>query len=516
MQARGLGVRCGLVGPAARYAHTVLPDTRLSVINSLAFWSPQRDHRPMNLRLSELAFGLGLAFVPAPLAAATVTVDHRPDGTGFAFQSVPAPARDDAAAKAAFVLVDGAADPNGGPLAVLNDGRIPTEEDQPAANFFFRAGTDGGRLRLDLGSVIAVRQVNTYSWHPGTRAPQVYRLYAADGAAPGFTAAPKRGTDPQTCGWDLLATVNTVPEGTDPGGQYGVSVSDAVEGSLGRFRHLLFDMTPTDTRDAFGHTFYSEIDVWDADAPPPAPVASGDGERIGRSFDAADGKYRFTLDASAAPDLLEWSETKLRPVVQEWYPKLVAMLPSDGFQAATNITLRFRNDMGGTPASAGGGRVNLNSAWFRRELQREAPGSVVHELVHVVQDYGRARRGNPGASRTPGWLVEGIADYIRWFLYEPETKGAEITERNFARAKYDASYRVTGNFLNWVTATHDREIVRKLNAAAREGRYAEALWKEWTGRTLPELGEDWRRACEARINAARGAAGPETPAPDAR
>jgi hypothetical protein len=192
------------------------------------------------------------------------------------------------------------------------------------------------------------------------------------------------------------------------------------------------------------------------------------------------------------------------------------MLPGDGFQAATNITLRFRNDMGGTPASAGGGRVNLNAGWFRREPQREAPGSVVHELVHVVQDYGRARRGNPGATRTPGWLVEGIADYIRWFLYEPETKGAEITERNFARAKYDASYRVTGNFLNWVTETHDREIVRKLNAAAREGKYAEALWKAWTGRTLPELGEDWRRACEARISAATAPTGPGTPAPEAK
>src|SRR4029450_5545687 len=59
-------------------------------------------------------------------------------------------------------------------------------------------------------------------------------------------------------------------------------------------------------------------------------------------------------------------------------------------------------------------------------------------------------------------------DYFRWFLYEPEAKGAEITERNLARAKYDASYRITGNFLNWVTQRHDREIVRKLNAAARE------------------------------------------------
>jgi hypothetical protein len=135
-------------------------------------------------------------------------------------------------------------------------------------------------------------------------------------------------------------------------------------------------------------------------------------------------------------------------------------------------------------------------------LKREARGSVVHELVHVVQNYGRARRTNPNATRTPGWLQEGIPDYIRWFLYEPGTKGAEITDRNLARAKYDASYRVTGNFLNWVTQKHDKEIVRKLNTALREGQYSEQMWKDWTGKTVQELGEEWKKGHEARLGAA--------------
>ncbi len=225
---------------------------------------------------------------------------------------------------------------------------------------------------------------------------------------------------------------------------------------------------------------------------PPTPVL--------KSFAADHGRYQFTIDATDAPDLMEWADRELRPVVQAWYPKLIAMLPSDGFVARTNVTLRFRLDMGGTPASAGGGRINMNAPWFRKELKREARGSVVHEMVHVVQDYGGARRRNPNATRTPGWLVEGIPDYIRWFLYEPETKGAEITARNFARARHDASYRVTGNFLNWVTLNHNKEIVPKLNAAAREGRYAEDLWKQFTGQTLTELGDAWRQAHATRLN----------------
>ncbi|MCZ7640421.1 MAG: hypothetical protein M5U12_32825 [Verrucomicrobia bacterium] len=139
------------------------------------------------------------------------------------------------------------------------------------------------------------------------------------------------------------------------------------------------------------NTFYSEIDVVDADAPPPRAVPGGGGPRIVRSFEAEGGRYRFTVDATAAPDLVPWVEANLGPVVQQWYPKLVGMLPSPGFQAPHEPDAPLPGRPGGTPASAGGGRVNLNRAWFRQELEGEALGAVVHELVHVVQDYDRAR-----------------------------------------------------------------------------------------------------------------------------
>jgi hypothetical protein len=443
---------------------------------------------------------LGLLIGRNAVAEVRAVVEHSTDGSGFVFPTVPPPARDDAATGAEFRLLDGDRDSNGGTLDVLHDGKLPTDEDQPGQNFFFRAGTAGGRIRVDLGSVRSVKKVNTYSWHANTRGPQVYRLYGADAAAAGLMTEPARGVDPASCGWQFVARVDTRPADGNFGGQYGVAVTDPAAGRLGRYRYLLFDLEPTEDRDAFGNTFYSEIDVLDADAPPPTAVDTGGRERVVRTFAAEGGRYRFTLDVTAAPDLLAWAESKLQPVVQEWYPKLVGLLPSPGFQAATNITLRFRDDLGGTPASAGGSRVNLNSDWFRRELEGEALGSVVHELVHVVQDYGRVRRSTR-ATRTPGWLVEGIADYIRWFLFEPEKHGAEITARNLAQARYDASYRITGNFLNWVTQKYDPEIVGKLNAAAREGRYAESMWRERTGKELKELGEEWREAQSPRLKA---------------
>jgi hypothetical protein len=296
-----------------------------------------------------------------------------------------------------------------------------------------------------------------------------------------------------------VANVDTRPASGPDGGQYGVSISDS-SGSLGQFRYLLFDMARTEDRDPFGNTFYSEIDVV-APGTPEVAASNEETKPIIARFSADGDRYHFVIDATAAPDLMEWAEKELRPVVQEWYPKLVAMLPSDGFTARTNVTIRFRDNMGGTPASAGGGNINCNAGWFRRELKREAAGAVVHEMVHVVQSYRRGSDAN--AQRMPGWLVEGIPDYIRWFLYEPQTKGAEITERNLARASYDASYRITGNFLNWVTQQYDTNIVRKLNAAGRAGKYNADLWKEYTGKSLLELGGEWKKLHEQRLAAAR-------------
>jgi hypothetical protein len=38
-----------------------------------------------------------------------------------------------------------------------------------------------------------------------------------------------------------------------------------------------------------------------------------------------------------------------------------------------------------------------------------------------------------------------------------------------------------------------------LNAVARQGMYAEELWTEWTGKTLQELGDEWKKEHEARL-----------------
>ena len=425
-------------------------------------------------------------------------------GARFAFTNVPRPSRTDAATSATLSIVAGESDSNGGSLRVLQDGRLPNDADQPAANFFFEAGTAGGRILLDLGKPIEIKQINTYSWHPSTRGPQVYKLFASDGSPSGFKQRPEAKEAPEQCGWKVVANVDTRPAQGDSGGQYGVSVTDSA-GSLGKYQFLLFAIARTEDADPFGNTFYSEIDVLDQQAPPVSNLANEQKTEPAVDIILTGAGHEITLDTTETPDLTEWALARLVPMAREWYPKIVELLPSEGFEAPKKLSIVIDEDMRGV-ASTSGTRIRCAAGWFRRNLEGEAVGAVFHELVHVVQQYGQARRANPegGRSRAPGWLTEGIPDYLRWFIYEPQTRGAEITRTNISRARYDASYRISANFLNWATQKYSKDLVKVLNAAIREGKYSEEIWKTQTEHSLEELGAEWKKAAEDKIAAQSG------------
>ena len=178
----------------------------------------------------------------------------------FKFTKVPVPAPTNAATCAVFSLVTGGWDDNGARVQKLHEGSLPDGPDAPAENFFFRDGTYGGRILVDLNQVVDIKQINTYSWHTGARGPQVYKLYARDAMADGSNPEPVGNKDPLTLGWKLLANVDTRPKMGDPGGQYGVSITSPF-GLVGHYRYLLFDCKRTEEADRWGNTFYSKIDV---------------------------------------------------------------------------------------------------------------------------------------------------------------------------------------------------------------------------------------------------------------
>jgi hypothetical protein len=135
-----------------------------------------------------VSLALPIVLVAVPLLASAeikVTAEHNANdkaSAAFKFKSIPPPSRKDAANGKTCVIVEGERDENGGDVEKLTDGKVPQEEDAPTENFFFSAGTAGGRLGLDLEKDVEIKEINTYSWHPNTRGPQVYKLYAAAGS----------------------------------------------------------------------------------------------------------------------------------------------------------------------------------------------------------------------------------------------------------------------------------------------------------------------------------------------
>lgn len=403
-----------------------------------------------------------------------VTVEVRPGAEAqpaFKFDNLPAPSDTDAGNLARVTLLGGNQDRNGQPAQALVNGQLANSSDDPRNCFFFQG--EGGRVMLDLGREIDIQQVNSYSWHPNERSAQVYTLWAATDDARAGRLRRTGDNDPQQYGWTKLADVDTRQSAAGKPGQVGVSIAEGEGQRLGKYRFLLLDIKKSQPDHRFGNTFFTEVDVVDGNEYP-LPDLDKHIDSI-----VIDEQYEITFDTTGAPELRGWVDEVLKPICREWYPKIVEMLPSEDFEAPQKFTIYFRNNMDGVAYTLGT-EVHCAGVWFSRNLQGEAAGAVVHEMVHVVQQY-RSRRN-------PGWLVEGLCDYIRWFLYEPENLRPQV---NFNRHNYDNSYRITGAFLNYVIAEHGEEILPKLNAAMRQGQYTSEMWKELTGKTAPELWADF-------------------------
>jgi hypothetical protein len=106
-----------------------------------------------------------------------------------------------------------------------------------------------------------------------------------------------------------------------------------------------------------------------------------------------------------------------------------------------------------------------------------------------------------GGRRTPTWISEGIADYVRWEMYEP-TPRFKVTERNVEKISYDQSYQTTADFLKWVAGKYDKDLIPQLNAAARDGSYNEEFWKKNTGHSVQELGAEWKASYAEKLGVA--------------
>ena len=187
----------------------------------------------------------------------------------------------------------------------------------------------------------------------------------------------------------------------------------------------------------------------------------------------------FVVDSSDAPEMTLWAQKAAR-LCERLYPQINEELKSDGFKPATLVRLTMKRGIK-PPAFASGDGITGKVEWFKKHP--DDFGAMIHEMTHIVQHY-RGHKSNPN----PGWLVEGIADYIRYIRFEP----ARLRPVKPERAHYNSSYGVTVRFLDFVSRKYDKQLVLKLNKAMREGNYTDDVFKELTGKPVQKLDHEWR------------------------
>lgn len=196
---------------------------------------------------------------------------------------------------------------------------------------------------------------------------------------------------------------------------------------------------------------------------------------------AKDVVYDYVFDVSAAPEMLDWTRSVLAPTVRTWYPKIVDAISSPA-AAPKKVTIAFKSGIN-VPAYCTRAKVVLNTQWIKDNPNDI--GCPIHELVHFVQN---------GYRNTPGWICEGIADYIRFYLFEPESNGTILDVKNI---RYDGSYRISANFIAFVEKKHPG-TVRELNYLCHRGKYdGDAFWRRRTGMGVEDLAKEWKASWRA-------------------
>jgi hypothetical protein len=204
------------------------------------------------------------------------------------------------------------------------------------------------------------------------------------------------------------------------------------------------------------------------DAPPPAEAAVPTAPVV-----------RVTLDTSRLVDLPAWG-TNAVELVETWAPRIARLLGDAALAAEPSVQLVIEEGDG--VAATSGSRITVFAGWIR--AHPEDVGLVVHELVHVVQAY---------PSPDPGWVTEGLADYIRFWHFEKTPQ----THIDRAKASYRDGYRTTGAFFAWLERRYPG-TVKRLHRAMRESKYQDEIFRESTGQTVDELWKEflgqWRNS----------------------
>jgi hypothetical protein len=182
----------------------------------------------------------------------------------------------------------------------------------------------------------------------------------------------------------------------------------------------------------------------------------------------------------------EYSDSALSSVVSKYEKTFkstyaqMAQQYSPG-KAPKEVVVKFVKNEKYPVAYAVGNVIYVNPDYAKKHPNDQ--GMLVHEMFHVVDAY-------PNGVKAPSWFREGMADYARsryshiesWRL--PAVKSTQ---------KYTDSYGVTARFFSWLNHIKAPGSVLKIHQRVQNNYYSDDLFKEYTGKTLPQLWFEYQK-----------------------
>jgi len=192
----------------------------------------------------------------------------------------------------------------------------------------------------------------------------------------------------------------------------------------------------------------------------------------------------ITIDVSESPESAQWAE-EAKKLATAWWPHLCQLLSTQELTPPKSIKFKFRKKQE-APAYSGGGEISFSVDWITKHP--DDMGVVIHELTHIVQSY-------PGNKADTGWMVEGIADYMRWWRFEPEALNHRI---NWEKASYKDGYGTAAWLLAWAGRKYNMGLVPALDKDLRKGEDPYPTLQRMTGKSVDDLWKEFRTANEGK------------------
>jgi len=202
-----------------------------------------------------------------------------------------------------------------------------------------------------------------------------------------------------------------------------------------------------------------------------AALAAAAAPSIAQASNAA---MTMTTETGRFPQLEPWAGA-LKLKAADWWPVITRTLASPGFEAPDQIQVRFGVINPPEVSAVTQGTSIFVSGPYIAGHQDDF-GCIAHEMCHVVQAFPK--------SATPGWLTEGIADYVRYYVLFPDDQRRLFDPSVDA---YGRGYQPAAALLDFVERHHGAGSVRQVNAVMRQGGDGAAALTKIAGAPLEEV-----------------------------